>query len=67
VAVFGLGAVGLAVIQGCKMRGASRIFAIDVNSSKFEVARSFGATDCINPTELPQGVNIQSHIVSLTK
>ena len=37
--VFGLGAVGLAVIQGAKERKAGRIFAIDVNSSKFEVAR----------------------------
>lgn len=66
VAVFGLGAVGLAVIQGCKMRKASRIFAIDVNPAKFTIAEQLGATDCINPTLL-NGTNIQSHIVSLTK
>ena len=67
VAVFGLGAVGLAVIQACKMRKAKQIFAIDINKSKFDIATSFGATDCINPAELPEGTNIQSHIVGLTK
>ena len=67
VAVFGLGAVGLAVIQGAKSRKASRIFAVDVNSTKFEVATMFGATECINPTDLAPGVNIQSHIIGLTK
>jgi len=67
VAVFGLGAVGLAVIQAAKMRGATRIFAIDVNPTKFEIATHFGATDCINPTTLPQGKTIVQHIVELTK
>lgn len=67
VAVFGLGAVGLAAIQASKVRKASRIFAIDINTDKFDIAKSLGATDCINPTELPPGVTIQAHIVSLTK
>jgi S-(hydroxymethyl)glutathione dehydrogenase / alcohol dehydrogenase len=67
VAVFGLGAVGLAVIQGCKARGAARIFAIDVNESKFDIAVSLGATDTINPTSLPAGTSIQQHVVALTK
>lgn len=67
VAVFGLGAVGLAVIQGSQMRKAARIFAIDVNTSKFDMAKQLGATDFINPSELPEGVNVQQHIVSLTK
>uniref|UniRef100_A0A7S1ZV05 S-formylglutathione hydrolase n=1 Tax=Ditylum brightwellii TaxID=49249 RepID=A0A7S1ZV05_9STRA len=67
VAVFGLGAVGLAVIQGAKTAGASRIIAIDVNPSKFEAAKSLGATDCVNPKDLPEGVSIQSHIVSMTQ
>jgi S-(hydroxymethyl)glutathione dehydrogenase/alcohol dehydrogenase len=66
VAVFGLGAVGLAIIQGAKARKASRIFAIDVNATKFDFARQLGATDCINPKELPEGTTVQSHIVSLT-
>jgi S-(hydroxymethyl)glutathione dehydrogenase/alcohol dehydrogenase len=67
VAVFGLGAVGLAVIQAAKMRGCSRIFAIDINPSKFAIATELGTTDCISPRELPEGTTIQQHIVSLTK
>ena len=51
VAVFGLGAVGLSVIQGAQMRGAKRIFAIDTNPGKFEIARQLGATDCVNPAD----------------
>eukprot|EP00349_Pseudokeronopsis_sp_Brazil_P011447 CAMPEP_0202973728 /NCGR_PEP_ID=MMETSP1396-20130829/53284_1 /ASSEMBLY_ACC=CAM_ASM_000872 /TAXON_ID= /ORGANISM="Pseudokeronopsis sp., Strain Brazil" /LENGTH=59 /DNA_ID=CAMNT_0049706269 /DNA_START=67 /DNA_END=242 /DNA_ORIENTATION=+ len=53
VAVFGLGAVGLAIIQAAKTRKARRIFAIDINPQKFEIATALGATDCINPSELP--------------
>ena len=49
VAVFGLGAVGLAVLMGCKAAGASRIIGIDINDSKEEVARKFGLTEFINP------------------
>lgn len=63
VAVFGLGAVGLAVIQGAKMAGASMIIAVDINSDKFKGAKDLGATHCINPNELPEGTsNIQSYI-----
>lgn len=51
VAVWGLGAVGLATIQGAKLQGAKNIYAIDINPSKFEVAKSFGATVCLNPLE----------------
>lgn len=57
----------MAVIQAAKARGASRIFAIDVNSSKFDVAKHLGATDVINPVDLPSGTTIQQHIVCLTK
>ena len=52
VAVFGLGAVGLAVVQAAQARGASRIFAVDLNEDKFALARQLGATDCVNPTKL---------------
>jgi len=52
VAVFGVGAVGLSVIQASKMAGASRIFAIDTNDKKFSAARTLGATDCLNPLVL---------------
>lgn len=50
-AIFGLGAVGLAVAMGCKKAGASRIIGIDINSDKFEVAKVFGCTELINPKD----------------
>lgn len=53
VAVWGLGAVGLAVIMGAKEAGASEIVAIDINTTKFEVAKQFGATKCLNPLDYP--------------
>jgi S-(hydroxymethyl)glutathione dehydrogenase/alcohol dehydrogenase len=45
VAVFGLGGIGLSVVQGARMVSASRIIAIDTNPEKFALARDFGATD----------------------
>ncbi|NWK54153.1 alcohol dehydrogenase catalytic domain-containing protein [Verrucomicrobiaceae bacterium N1E253] len=51
VAVFGLGGIGLAAIQGAKIAGAKRIIAVDLNSGKFDLAKQFGATDVINPTQ----------------
>ena len=51
VAVFGLGGIGLAAIQGARQAKAGRIIAIDTNPSKFELARQFGATECINPKD----------------
>lgn len=61
VAVFGLGAVGLAVIQGAKMAGASKIIAVDINAEKFEIAKKLGATDCVDPKSLGD-VPVQRHI-----
>lgn len=52
-AVFGLGAVGLAAVMGCKARGATTIFAIDLNPAKFDKAIEMGATECINPKDHP--------------
>ena len=43
---------GLAVIQGAKMAGASKIIAVDVNPDKFVMAKQLGATDCVNPKEI---------------
>jgi len=63
VAVFGLGAVGLAVIQGAKMSGASRIIAVDINPKKFKMARDLGATDFVDPSSLQQPV--QKHIAGV--
>ncbi len=51
VAVFGCGGVGLSVIQGCRLAGAERIFAVDLVDNKLEMARHFGATDTINGSE----------------
>lgn len=65
VAVFGLGAVGLAVIQGAKMAGASRIIAVDINPTKFKDAIALGATDTVDSSKLDKPV--QSHIVEMTK
>ena len=64
VAVFGLGGIGLAVIQGARQAKAGRIFAIDTNPSKFELAKQFGATDCINPKDHDKP--IQQVIVEMT-
>ena len=64
VAVFGLGAIGLAVIQGAQMAGAGRILAIDVNPDKFDMARRFGATDFVNPKD--HSASIQEVIVEMT-
>lgn len=49
VAVFGLGGIGLSVVQGAVMAKAGRIIGIDTNPAKFEMARMLGATDLLNP------------------
>jgi Zn-dependent alcohol dehydrogenase len=51
VAVWGLGAVGLAVIQAAKLQGAGKIYGIDVNPKKFDIAKGFGADECYNPMD----------------
>ncbi len=65
VAVFGLGGIGLSVIQGAKMAKASRIIAVDINEDKFEMAKKFGATDFVNPKKYDKP--IQEVIVALTE
>jgi len=67
VAVFGCGGVGLAVIRGCVAAGASKIIAIDTNPKKEELARKFGATDFLNPKDLPQGTTIQAKLIEMTE
>ncbi|WP_447529544.1 S-(hydroxymethyl)glutathione dehydrogenase/class III alcohol dehydrogenase [Vreelandella sp. TE19] len=64
VAIFGLGAIGLAAIQGAVMAKAGRIIAIDVNEDKFELAKQFGATDFVNPKKYSDP--IQQVIVDMT-
>lgn len=64
VAVFGLGGIGLSVIQGAVMAQAARIIVIDINEDKFEMAKMLGATDFVNPKHYDQP--IQDVIVDLT-
>ncbi|HHQ4463240.1 S-(hydroxymethyl)glutathione dehydrogenase/class III alcohol dehydrogenase [Aeromonas veronii] len=64
VAIFGLGGIGLSAVIGARLAKAGRIIAIDINESKFELARKLGATDCINPNNYDKP--IQEVIVELT-
>jgi len=63
-AVFGLGGIGLSVIQGLVMAKAERIIAIDTNHAKFEIAKNLGATDFIVPQQ--NGRPVQEVIVEMT-
>ncbi|RVT96716.1 S-(hydroxymethyl)glutathione dehydrogenase/class III alcohol dehydrogenase [Rhodovarius crocodyli] len=60
VAVFGLGGIGLNVIQAARMVGADKIIGIDLNPAKAEMARKFGMTDFINPTEVGNDKVVQA-------
>ena len=63
VAVFGLGGIGLNVIQGAKLVGARRIIGVDINPSKKELATQFGMTDFVNPKEIEDVVD---HLIQMT-
>ncbi|MCY3565902.1 MAG: S-(hydroxymethyl)glutathione dehydrogenase/class III alcohol dehydrogenase [Gammaproteobacteria bacterium] len=63
VAVFGLGGIGLNVIQGCRLAGASRIIGIDINPKREALGRQFGMTDFVNPKDVD---NVVDHIVQVT-
>ena len=65
VVVFGLGGIGLNVIQGCRMVGANMIVGVDVNEKKKALAQKFGMTHFVNPKEV-EG-DLVPHLVSLTK
>ena len=65
VAVFGLGGIGLSVIQGAKMAGASRIIGIDINDAKWDMAKKFGATDFLNPKKFDKP--IQQVVIEMTE
>jgi S-(hydroxymethyl)glutathione dehydrogenase/alcohol dehydrogenase len=64
VAIFGLGGVGLSMIQGAVLAKAARIIVVDINPEKFEFAKLLGATDCVNPKDYDKP--IQQVIVDLT-
>jgi S-(hydroxymethyl)glutathione dehydrogenase/alcohol dehydrogenase len=63
-AIFGLGAIGLAVIMGCKVAGATRIIGVDINPDKFDKGKEFGATEFVNPKD--HSKPIQEVLVEMT-
>ena len=63
VAVFGLGGIGLNVVQGSEMAGASRIIGIDINPERELLGKNFGMTDFINPKEVD---NVVDQIIQMT-
>jgi S-(hydroxymethyl)glutathione dehydrogenase/alcohol dehydrogenase len=63
-AVFGLGGIGLNVIQGLRMAGADMIIGVDLNDDKAEMAKKFGMTHFVNPSKVE---NTVQEIVNLTK
>ncbi|GLQ56958.1 S-(hydroxymethyl)glutathione dehydrogenase/class III alcohol dehydrogenase [Devosia nitrariae] len=65
VAVFGLGGIGLNVIQGARMVGADKIIGVDINPAKQEMARKFGMTHFVNPKEVGNDKVVQA-IVDIT-
>jgi len=60
VAVFGLGGIGLNVIQGARMVGADRIIGVDINPARQEMARRFGMTHFVNPDEVGRDKVVQA-------
>lgn len=64
VAVFGLGGIGLAVVQAARQAKAGRIIVVDMNPDKFALAKEFGATDFLNPKDYDKP--IQQVIVEMT-
>jgi S-(hydroxymethyl)glutathione dehydrogenase/alcohol dehydrogenase len=80
--VFGIGCVGLSILQGARAKGCKRVFAIDTNPSKEEWAKKFGAStlfslletrndidliaDFVNPKDLPEGKSIVEYLVEET-
>ncbi|MEE2691874.1 MAG: S-(hydroxymethyl)glutathione dehydrogenase/class III alcohol dehydrogenase [Pseudomonadota bacterium] len=65
VAVFGLGGIGLNVIQGAKLAGADRIVGVDINPAKRAMAERFGMTHFVNPAEVG-AKNVVDKVVELT-
>ncbi len=62
--VFGLGGIGLNVIQGLRLAGADQIVGVDLNPSKIEMGKRFGMTDFVNPAEVKG--DLVGHLVELT-
>jgi S-(hydroxymethyl)glutathione dehydrogenase/alcohol dehydrogenase len=64
VVVFGLGGIGLNVVQGARLAGANRIIGVDLNPARKPLAEKFGLTHFVNPKEV--GGDLVAHLVSLT-
>ena len=64
VVVFGLGGIGLNVVQGARMAGAGRIVGVDLNPRRRALAEAFGMTHFVNPKEV--GAELVAHLVELT-
>jgi S-(hydroxymethyl)glutathione dehydrogenase/alcohol dehydrogenase len=65
VVVFGLGGIGLNVIQGARLAGADMIIGVDLNPGRIEMAKKFGMTHFVNPKD--HGTDLVAHLVELTK
>jgi S-(hydroxymethyl)glutathione dehydrogenase/alcohol dehydrogenase len=65
VVVFGLGGIGLNVVQGARLAGADMIVGVDLNPAREAVARKLGATHFVNPADV--GGDLVAHLVELTK
>ena len=65
VVVFGLGGIGLNVVQGARIAGADMIVGVDTNPSREALARQFGLTDFVNPQDVKG--DLVAHLVELTK
>jgi S-(hydroxymethyl)glutathione dehydrogenase/alcohol dehydrogenase len=63
--VFGLGGIGLNVIQGLRLAGADQIVGVDLNEGKVEMAKRFGMTDFVNPSKVAG--DLVAHLVELTR
>jgi len=63
VAVFGLGGIGLNVVQGARLAGADMIVGVDINPAREALARKFGMTHFVNP----KGLDVVPHLVEITK
>ena len=66
VVVFGLGGIGLNVIQGARMAGADMIVGVDLNPGRREIAEKFGMTHFVNPADMPE-TELVPYLVNLTK
>ena len=64
VVIFGLGGIGLNVVQGARIAGADKIIGVDVNPARESLARKFGLTHFVNPKQLP--ADLVPHLVELT-